>query len=149
MVKSKVMPGFTLQGTLGPPTQAAETLLSTVRSSIHPLIHSKYNPPTHPPTYLPYPTQKAIAPPGSGKNATLLAASAEDRGVGGTVYQFEYIVRKEGGRVPFALHSLSVIAARPAEDTLFTLTVLAPESRWKEREVELRQVAESFRLTRQ
>lgn len=64
------------------------------------------------------------------------------------MYEFEYIVRREEGPRRFALHSLSVIAARPEEDTLFTLTVLAPESRWAQREGELRQVAQSFRLTR-
>lgn len=117
MVKSSVMPGFTLQGTLGAPRQAAETLLAT-----------------------------AIAPPGSGKNATLIGARAETREPGGLVYEFEYVVRRDEGPRRFALHSLSVIAARPEEDTLFTLTVLAPESRWWEREKELRQVAGSFRL---
>ena len=54
---------------------------------------------------------------------------------------------KGGGRGG-GLHSLSVIAARPEENTLFTLTVLAPEKRWAEREKELREVAKSFRLTR-
>jgi hypothetical protein len=108
-----------MQGTLGAPWRAAETLLAT-----------------------------AIAPPGSNKNATLIDARAETREPGGLVYELEYIVRREEGPRRFALHSLSVIAARPAENTLFTLTVLAPESRWKEREGQLRQVAESFRLLR-
>lgn len=108
-----------LQGTLGAPQQAAETLLAT-----------------------------AIAPPGSGKNATLIGARAEFRAPGGLVYEFEYIVKRESGPQQFALHSLSVIAARPEEDALFTLTVLAPESRWREREGQLRQVADSFRLIR-
>jgi len=67
---------------------------------------------------------------------------------GGKVYVFEYVVGKEGGREKGGLHSLSVIAARPEENTLFTLTVLAPERRWGEREKELREVARSFRLTR-
>lgn len=120
VVKSRVRPGFSLEGTLGPPRQAAETLLAT-----------------------------AIAAPGSGKNATLINARAESRGAaGGLVYEFEYVVRRDDGPRRFALHSLSVIAARPAEDTLFTLTVLAPETLWKEREAELRQVAQSFRLLR-
>ncbi len=107
------------QGTLGAPQQAAEFLLST-----------------------------AIAPPGSGKNTTLIDARAETRLPGGLVYEFEYIVRRDDGPRPFALHSLSVIAARPEENTLFTLTVLAPDALWREREAELRQVAQSFRLTR-
>lgn len=117
MVKSSVMPGFTLKGTLGAPQQAAETLLAT-----------------------------AIAAPGTGKNATLLGARAETRAPGGLVYELEYIVRRDEGPRRFALHSLSVIAARPEENTLFTLTVLTRESRWQEREKELRQVAQSFRL---
>lgn len=119
VVKSRVAPGFSLEGSLGAPRQAAEALLAT-----------------------------AIAAPGSGKNATLIDARAETRGAGGLVYEFEYVVRRDVGPRQFALHSLSVIAARPAEDTLFTLTVLAPEGRWKEREAELRQVAQSFRLVR-
>jgi hypothetical protein len=118
------MPGFSLEGTLGAPTAAAELLLST-----------------------------AIAPPGSGKVARLVDAREEGReggmgGGGGKVYVFEYVVGREGGREGGGLHSLSVIAARPEENTLFTLTVLAPESRWAEREKELREVAKSFRLTR-
>ncbi|KAM3568615.1 hypothetical protein VYU27_009265 [Nannochloropsis oceanica] len=122
LVKSTVMPGFTLEGTLGAPAAAAELLLST-----------------------------AIAPPGSGKVARLVDAREERRGQGvfdGKVYVFEYVVGREGGREGGGLHSLSVIAARPEENKLFTLTVLAPERRWTEREKELREVAQSFRLSR-
>lgn len=64
VIKSKVLPGFTLEGTLGTPTEAAERLLSTV-----------------------------IAPPQSGKSYELIGARSDTR-KGGLAYTLEYIVRK-------------------------------------------------------
>lgn len=43
------------------------------------------------------------------------------------MYEFELVVQPPRGP---ALHNLCVVAARPAEDTLFTLTVLTPQDRW-------------------
>jgi len=64
VVKSALMPGFTLRGTLGSPDNAAAVLLST-----------------------------AISPPGSGKETKLISA-AEDIRNGMPAYVFEYTVRK-------------------------------------------------------
>jgi hypothetical protein len=44
------------------------------------------------------------------------------------VYVLEFVVKA----ARFELHNLCVIAARPAEDVLLTLTVLAPEAQWTE-----------------
>lgn len=64
VMKTQVLPGFSLSGTLGQPTDAANFLL-----------------------------QNFIAPASSGKEYELIQAYAEERD-GKPVYQFEYIVRK-------------------------------------------------------
>jgi hypothetical protein len=133
VVVSKVMPGFTLRGVLGTPTDAANQLLQT-----------------------------SIAPQGSGRDATLLKANEEFRGIS-NVYQFEYWLDfvsndKSGttGDVEYLdlsrrLRAISVISER-GEDTLITLTVVAPESEWQKEEQEkrnvseLRKIADSFKL---
>ncbi|CAM9888083.1 unnamed protein product [Discosporangium mesarthrocarpum] len=114
VVKSQLLGGFSLSGTMGTPKEAAERLLS-----------------------------KFIAPPGSGKEWELLDAYGEERGQGGLVYQFEYRVQGPG----FQVHNFGVVAARG--ETLFTLTVLAPEELWGDsRKAEkLRRIARSFKLS--
>lgn len=64
VIKSNIMPGFSLRGTLGAPEKAASILLSTV-----------------------------IAPPGSGKETNLISATEDVRN-GIPVYVFEYTVKK-------------------------------------------------------
>ncbi|CAM9092701.1 unnamed protein product [Pylaiella littoralis] len=71
VVKSELMPGFSLKKTLGEPKEAAEKLLSTV-----------------------------IAPPDSGREWELLDAFEDGREPGGSVYQFEYRVQGQGIRKP-------------------------------------------------
>ena len=114
VIVSSGFSGFTLQGTLGTPRDAAETLLS-----------------------------KSIAPEGSGRIATLLS-SVEDRG--GQTYKLEYIVDR-GTRGP-PLQNIAVIAASPAGDKLYTLTVVAPAEKWKNAKYDskLRKIADSFHL---
>ena len=126
VVKSSVMPGFSLEGTLGSPRAAAEKLLN-----------------------------EAIAPAGSGKIATLLDAyeysPEEEEGKSGSslspLYIFEYTVQREGaGEGGFFQHSLSAIASRGTE--LYTLTFMSPESSWDEkRKEEANTVVRSFQLT--
>jgi photosystem II oxygen-evolving enhancer protein 2 len=113
VIVSSGLSGFTLQGTLGTPTNAAETLLS-----------------------------RSIAPEGSGRVATLLNAEQ----VGDDRYKFEYIVDR-GERGP-PLRNIAVIAARPLGDKLFTLTVVAPDAKWKDSKFDamLRKIAGSFHL---
>jgi len=116
VIKSSVMPGFTLGGTLGTPTDAATKLLATV-----------------------------IAPPGSGKQATLVKAS-EDKTK--NQYIFEYTVTKDsntGASSDFFMHSISVIAYRGTE--LYTLTTVCPDSDWTEDEqTAANTIAKSFEL---
>ncbi len=74
VVRSALLPGFSLRGTLGAPAAAAATLLATV-----------------------------IAPEGSGRRAALLAAGEAVRGPraaadGGLVYTLEYVLTKADGR---------------------------------------------------
>ena len=113
---SPVRPGFTLKS-LGSPTQAAETLLRV-----------------------------SLAPPGSGKVATLLATSEEVRGAS-NLYQFEYRVDRGDKGLP--LQAISIIAVRDG-DALVTMTVVALEREWEDKEFEgkLRKIAGSFKLTK-
>ena len=69
-IASKLRPGFSLRGSLGSPTEAAETLLKV-----------------------------SIAPEGSGRVATLLDASEQVRGTG-SVYTFEYKIDRGDRGVP-------------------------------------------------
>ena len=110
---STVMDGFSLEGTLGSPKSAAETLLRV-----------------------------SLAPEGSGKTATLLEAFDDPSR---SVYQFQYRVDR-GQRGP-PLQAISVIAARNG-NTLYTLTVVAPETEWEDVAFanKLRHVADSFHL---
>ena len=111
VIKSLVMPGFSLKGTLGEPKEAAERLLANV-----------------------------IAPPASGKTATLMDAYAQDRD-GQPSYVFEYTVQKGDF---FFQHSVSVIMSRG--NCLFTLTAVAPEDKWATQEKVVKTIANSFRL---
>ena len=113
---SKVRPGFTLRS-LGSPTEAAEKLLRV-----------------------------SLAPEGSGKVATLLAACEEVRGES-NLYQFEYRVDRGDKGLP--LRAISIIAVRDG-DALITMTVVSLEQAWENEafEAKLRTVAQSFKLTR-
>ncbi len=114
VIVSPVMTGFSLRGTLGDPNTAAQQLLQT-----------------------------SLAPPNSGRTATLLDA-VEDVNRGG-VYQFEYHVNR-GERGP-PLRAISVIAEQHG-DTLLTMTVVAPEADWENAnyQAKLRTMAKSFHL---
>ena len=130
VIVSTGLSGLTLRGTLGPPREAAETLLSN-----------------------------SIAPAGSGRTATLLEAVEvvketnirEKKTTASSslpYYQFEYVVDRGPNRGP-PLHNIAVIAASPAGDTLYTLTVVAPEATWNtstEMATTLRTIATSFQL---
>mmetsp|Transcript_9916 Transcript_9916/g.11550 ORF Transcript_9916/g.11550 Transcript_9916/m.11550 type:complete len:363 (-) Transcript_9916:138-1226(-) len=114
---SSVRPGFTLRS-LGSPTEAAQTLLRV-----------------------------SLAPEGSGRVATLLAACEEVRGES-NLYQFEYTIDRGAKGVP--LKAISIIAVRDG-DVLVTMTVVAPEKDWEgdeKYERKLRTIAESFKLTK-
>ena len=84
---------------------------------------------------------KSIAPEGSGRKATLLRAFDDSSK---QTYQFEYIVDR-GERGP-PLRNIAVIAASPAGDKLYTLTVVAPAEKWKGEDAKLRKIADSFHL---
>jgi PsbP len=121
VIKSNVMPGFTLKGTLGEPREAAERLL-----------------------------QNMIAAPGSGKSYVLLDAYAESR-EGSPAYVFEYTIKKEGTlnsnnvmRGGFYQHSVSVVMSRGTE--LFTLTGVAPESTWGTQKQTIDIITKSFKI---
>jgi hypothetical protein len=112
VIVSSGLSGFTLKGTLGTPTNAAERLLSL-----------------------------SIAPEGSGRTATLMSSvQEEDR------YKFEYVLDR-GARGP-PLRNIAVIAASPAGDKLFTLTIVAPTEKWKNprHDTQFRKIADSFHL---
>ena len=121
VIKSSVQPGFTLKNTLGEPKEAAERLL-----------------------------QNVIAAPGSGKSYVLIDAFAESR-EGVPTYTFEYTIQKEGAvssegikKGGFYQHSISVVMSRGTE--LFTLTGVAPESKWPEQQKTIETVAKSFKI---
>lgn len=111
VIKNSVLPGFSLAGTLGSPKDAAEKLL-----------------------------RESIAPPESGKTATLIDAYSSERN-GIPYYIFEFTVQKGD---EFYQHSLSAIASRGTE--LYTLTFVCPEKRWKELQSTANTVVASFTL---
>jgi hypothetical protein len=118
VIKTKVLPGFSMKGTLGDPKDAAEFLL-----------------------------RNSIAPASSGKTYQLISARGDkDPGLGGDRYTFEYVVKKadKDGNLLFNQHSLSVIMSRGTD--LYTLTVVSPEQDWPERGLAAAQVASSFEL---
>ena len=120
VIKTKVLPGFSMKGTLGPPQEAAEFLL-----------------------------KNSIAPPGSGKEYQLLGATEDkDPGLGGDRYIFEYTVRKadKDGNLLFNQHSISVIMNRGTD--LYTLTVVAPQQDWNLRADAATKIAQSFKLVK-
>lgn len=105
--------GKNLMALLGEPAQAAQRLLDST-----------------------------IAPPGSGKSASLDSAQLRADGV----LQFEYTVRfAEGtemaGRV---IKNAACVAYDPRTGELFTLTVLAPLEAWDVEGDSLRAIASSF-----
>lgn len=89
---------------------------------------------------------KSIAPEGSGKTANLLRSIEETRNGGQTVYVFEYTIEKAAWGQP--LRNIAVIAASPKGDKLYTLTVVAPDEKWKDAnyDTKLRKIADSFHL---
>ena len=113
---SRVKPGFTLES-LGSPSQAAETLLRV-----------------------------SLAPEGSGKTATLLAACGEIRGES-NLYQFEYKVDRGNKGLP--LRAVSIITVSNSS-FLVTMTVVALEKEFQDKvfEAKLRKIAQSFKLTK-
>ena len=86
----------------------------------------------------------SIAPEGSGRVATLITA-IDDTSRG--VYQFEYILDR-GSKGP-PLRNISVVAASRIGDKLFTMTVVAPQTKWADSDFafKLRKIASSFHLT--
>jgi hypothetical protein len=113
VVLSKLLPGFTLQGILGDPKSAAETLLRV-----------------------------SLAPEGSGRTASLIGAVDD---VERRIYQFEYSIDRGEKGVP--LRAISVIA-KLFDDTLLTMTVVAPENDWSNsEETKFRKMVSSFHLT--
>ena len=86
----------------------------------------------------------SIAPEGSGREAVLLSA-IED--TSRNVYQFEFNVDR-GAKGP-PVKNISVVAASPLGDKLFTLTVVAPLKQWDDKtfDMQCRKIASSFHLT--
>lgn len=116
VVVAPIMPGFKLEQ-LGSPADAAATFL-----------------------------ERTVAPPGSGREATLFSASAGTRPLLGRgdpsvlYYAFEF-----GVRTPtFERRNVSVLAARG--DRLYTLNAQAPAALWTRDGDALRRTAESFLL---
>lgn len=83
----------------------------------------------------------SIAPPGSGRTATLISAIEENRN-NVPLYQFEYIIDKGTKK----LQSISVITVRGSD--LITLTVVSPMNDWENGDYakNLRKIANSFKL---
>ena len=124
VIKSKILPGFSMKGTLGSPQEAAEFLL-----------------------------KNSIAPPQSGKTWKLVTANEDYKGGSAEPrYIFEYVVQKldpkdpGSGRLVFNQHSISSVVYK--NNYLYTLTVVAPEQDWEERGSDASEIANSFTLSK-
>mmetsp|Transcript_3528 Transcript_3528/g.6179 ORF Transcript_3528/g.6179 Transcript_3528/m.6179 type:complete len:108 (-) Transcript_3528:673-996(-) len=84
-----------------------------------------------------------IAPEGSGKQAELIDAAKRERD---GAYLMEFIVRGTDRRgISFEAHNMALIVFRPRDLSLFTLTILTPQSRWNDQvEADFRKILESF-----
>ena len=87
----------------------------------------------------------SIAPEGSGRIATLESA-IEDKVR--DAYEFEFVVDRGNPKLP-PVRNLSVVAASPAGDKLYTLTVVSPVKSFENPKMaeQLRRIAKSFHLT--
>lgn len=113
VIKSSVQEGFGLRKTLGPPPDALQFL------------------------------SKSLAPEGSGKTVTIVAATESVDALGNIQYVFEYIVNKPAWRT--GRHTISIVAfSRPTD--LYTATLVAPEDQWGALGSQGRRIAESFQL---
>jgi len=109
VIKAAVSPSFSLSRSMGTPTEGANFLL-----------------------------ENSIAPPNSGRTATLIEAGQVDN-----VYTIEYSIDRGERGLP--LHAISVLAQ--AGESLFTLTVQAPDEDWRgSYDEKLRKIADSFHL---
>ncbi len=81
--------------------------------------------------------QKVIAPPESGRQAELVAASARE-GVNHTYYNLEYNLKVAGQE----RHNLASVAV--SRGKLYTLSASAPEGRWPRVRDQFQQVVNSF-----
>ncbi|CAM9771798.1 unnamed protein product [Ectocarpus fasciculatus] len=117
VVKSELMPGFSLRRTLGDPKEAAEKILSTV-----------------------------IAPPDSGREWELLEAFEDSREPGGLVYQFEYRIQGQRIRKPMRNVGV-VAARGSTLFTVTVLAPEESWGGKGGRGEKFRQMAKSFRLT--
>ena len=82
VIKSKVLPGFSMRGTLGEPQEAAEFLL-----------------------------KNSIAPPASGKTFELIGATQEGPGET-YIFEYTVKKEDSAGNIVFNQHSVSVIVSK-------------------------------------
>lgn len=90
----------------------------------------------------------SIAPEGSDKTATLLAAYArkDPRDEGEMYYTMEFIVESTAPRRPFRRHNVAVYGAR--NNLIYTFNAQAGEERYTEEvAAQYRRAASSFRMT--
>ncbi|WIA08472.1 hypothetical protein OEZ85_007908 [Tetradesmus obliquus] len=82
-----------------------------------------------------------VAPAGSDKTATLIAAQERRDTSGVLYYQLEFTVES----AKFSRHNVAVLASR--DDLLYTLNAQCPASRWQQDGQQLLHAAASFRLS--
>ena len=122
VLKSQVMSGFTVDGTLGTPEEAAPKLM------------------------------EIIAPASSGKTYTLINAYKRDDininklqdNSNSIYYVIEYRIEKSSNNLN--QHCISVITSRNQRNSLFTLTAMAPEPTWTINSQKITTIANSFHL---
>lgn len=139
VIKSNVLPGFSLKNTLGEPKEAAERLLQNMLAS-NVNVNSDKN------------SNSRNIENNSNKKYELINAYAENRN-NVPAYIFEYTVQKddmvspEGSLVKkgFYTHSISVILSRGTE--LFTFTCIVPENKWIDEKTNIDMVSKSFQIT--
>ncbi|KAA8498520.1 PsbP domain-containing protein 7, chloroplastic [Porphyridium purpureum] len=116
VIQTKVLPGFSMERTLGTPEYAGQWLLDN-----------------------------QIAPPNSGKKASLSSATMRPQD-GAYVIEFTVRGFSGKEARPFEAHNVAVVAFSEPRQTVYTLTVVTKQALWDELGEACRTIASSFRL---
>jgi hypothetical protein len=128
VIKSKVLPGFSLRGTMGSPLEAAQVILKSMFNAA-PKLNSDLRGAEG--------TEEGAD--GSGTEVRIIDAREEMRGKL-PAYVFEYTLQKP--QLGLFQHTVCVIIAR--DNDLFTLSTMTPQGDWESDKDKIMTIANSF-----